>query len=82
MTHGHSLPLQHERKSKRYRHNYHIHFGKAEIVIFLEYLIGRSSRRYVATVPYLTDFFRKRIYRGCSYGIVVLTHPESADLIL
>jgi transposase-like protein len=35
------------RKYNANRHNQNIHFGKAEIVRFLEYLVGRISGKYL-----------------------------------
>ena len=34
------------------RHNHNIHNGGAEIVRLLEYLLGRSSGRYLASHPF------------------------------
>lgn len=39
------------RKYSATRHNLTIHNGKGEIVRFLEYLLGRSSGRYLASHP-------------------------------
>src|SRR5262249_28212634 len=54
------------RKYSANRHNHNIHNGAAEIVRLIEYLVGRSSGRYLASHP---SWFRKQ--RGfqwdCSY---------------
>ena len=39
------------RKYNANRHNQNIHFGKAEIVRYLEYLIGRGSGKYLPADP-------------------------------
>ncbi|HJT47146.1 MAG TPA: hypothetical protein VJ729_03105 [Nitrososphaeraceae archaeon] len=41
------------RKYNANRHNQNIHFGKAEIVRFLEYLVGRVSGKYQPRDPLL-----------------------------
>lgn len=39
------------RKYNANRHNQNIHFGKAEIVRYFEYLIGRGSGKYLPADP-------------------------------
>jgi hypothetical protein len=49
-----------EHFTRRYsakRHNFNIHAGRSEIVPFIEYMVGRSSGRYLASHP---SWFRKQ----------------------
>ena len=39
------------RKYSGQRHNFNIHRGRSEIVPYIEYMVGRSSGRYVASHP-------------------------------
>ncbi len=39
------------------RHNFNIHAGRSEIIPFIEYMVGRSSGRYLASHP---SWYRKR----------------------
>jgi hypothetical protein len=45
------------RKYSGKRHNFNIHNGRSEIVPFIEYMVGRSSGRYLASHP---SWFRKQ----------------------
>ena len=45
------------RKYSAKRHNFNIHNGRSEIVPFIEYMVGRSSGRYLASHP---SWFRKQ----------------------
>jgi hypothetical protein len=45
------------RKYSAKRHNFNIHAGKSQIVPFIEYMVGRSSGRYLASHP---SWFRKQ----------------------
>jgi hypothetical protein len=47
------------RKYSATRHNLTIHNGRGEIVRLIEYLVGRSSRRYQASNPF---WYRRRIH--------------------
>jgi hypothetical protein len=39
------------RKYSAYRHNSNFHGSRSEIVPYIEYMVGRSSRRYLASHP-------------------------------
>ena len=39
------------------RHNFNVHAGRSEIVPFIEYMVGRSSGRYLASHP---SWYRKQ----------------------
>jgi hypothetical protein len=39
------------------RHNFNIHSGRSEIVPYIEYMVGRSSGRYLASHP---SWYRKQ----------------------
>lgn len=58
-----------EHFTRRYsatRHNLTIHNNRGEIVSLLEYLVGRSSRRYHASHPF---WYRRRREKGIhSFG--------------
>ena len=57
-THVCSLCSQHfTRKYSAKRHNFNIHAGRSEIVPFIEYMVGRSSGRYLASHP---SWYRKQ----------------------
>jgi hypothetical protein len=45
------------RKYSAKRHNFNIHAGRSEIVPFIEYMVGRSSGRYLASHP---SWYRKQ----------------------
>jgi hypothetical protein len=45
------------RKYSAKRHNFNIHAGRSEIVPFIEYMVGRSSGRYLANHP---SWYRKQ----------------------
>ncbi|MFY9871337.1 MAG: hypothetical protein WAK17_16605 [Candidatus Nitrosopolaris sp.] len=45
------------RKYSAKRHNFNIHAGRSEIVPFVEYMVGRSSGRYLASHP---SWYRKQ----------------------
>jgi hypothetical protein len=45
------------RKYSGKRHNFNIHNGRSEIVPFIEYMVGRSSGRYLASHP---SWYRKQ----------------------
>lgn len=45
------------RKYSAKRHNFNIHTGRSEIVPFIEYMVGRSSGKYLASHP---SWFRKQ----------------------
>src|ERR1700739_659309 len=45
------------RKYSAKRHNFNIHAGRSEIVPFIEYMVGRSSDRYLASHP---SWYRKQ----------------------
>jgi hypothetical protein len=45
------------RKYSGKRHNFNIHAGRSEIVPFIEYMVGRSSGRYLASHP---SWYRKQ----------------------
>ena len=45
------------RKYSGQRHNSNIHAGRSEIVPFIEYMVGRSSGRYLASHP---SWYRKQ----------------------
>jgi hypothetical protein len=49
------------RKTSATRHNLTIHNNRGEIVSLLEYLVGRSSRRYHASHPF---WYRRRREKG------------------
>jgi transposase-like protein len=49
------------RKTSATRHNLTIHGNRGEIVSLLEYLVGRSSRRYHASHPF---WYRRRREKG------------------
>jgi hypothetical protein len=45
------------RKYSGKRHNFNIHSGRSEIVPYMEYMVGRSSGRYLANHP---SWYRKQ----------------------
>jgi hypothetical protein len=45
------------RRCSAKRHNFNIHAGRSEIVPFIEYMVGRSSGRYLASHP---SWYRKQ----------------------
>jgi hypothetical protein len=45
------------RKYSAKRHNFNIHSGRSEIVPYIEYMVGRSSGRYLASHP---SWYRKQ----------------------
>jgi hypothetical protein len=45
------------RKYSAKRHNFNIHASRSEIVPFIEYMVGRSSGRYLASHP---SWYRKQ----------------------
>ena len=45
------------RKYSAYRHNSNLHGGRSEIVLYIEYMAGRSSGQYLASHP---SWFRKQ----------------------
>ncbi|MGC2571409.1 MAG: hypothetical protein WA364_07850 [Candidatus Nitrosopolaris sp.] len=49
------------RKYSARRHNFNIHTGRSEIVPFIEYMVGRSSGKYLASHP---SWYRKQVNRS------------------
>jgi hypothetical protein len=45
------------RKYSAKRHNFNLHSGRSEIVPYIEYMVGRSSGRYLASHP---SWYRKQ----------------------
>ena len=45
------------RKYSGMRHNFNVHSGRSEIVPYIEYMVGRSSGRYLASHP---SWYRKQ----------------------
>jgi hypothetical protein len=75
--------VQHMGNTRRYsatRHNLTIHNNRGEIVSLLEYLVGRSSRRYHASHPF---WYRRRRDKGIlTFGLATSVADSVGDTFL
>jgi hypothetical protein len=68
------------RKTSATRHNLTIHNNRGEIVSLLEYLVGRSSRRYHASHPF---WYRRRREKGTGrFGHATTVADSLGDIFL